>query len=105
MVDWDEYGMRERPSACKRTIPATRIRQIMPMVPGESDHKYAIQKAHQHSMFQMDNHSWVLQQDQRIAPASLTRRKPLAMEAPARLGGTSPRYDLKKRPDWGSRAS
>ncbi len=30
------------------TISATRTRQVMPMVPGESDHKYAVQEAHKH---------------------------------------------------------
>ena len=49
------------------------------MVPGESDHKYAIQEAHKHYMLRMDNHNWVLQQDQRIAPADITRCKPLAI--------------------------
>ena len=48
-------------------IPATRTRQVKPMVPGESDYKDAIQEAHKHYMLQMDNHKWVLQQDQRIA--------------------------------------
>ena len=40
--------MCELPFAGKRTIPAIRIRQITPMVPGELDHKHAIQEANKH---------------------------------------------------------
>ena len=86
MFNWGEYVMRELPlhangpppcmlAVCddSLTIPASRTRQIMPMAPGESDHKRAIHEAHKHYMLWMDNRKWVLQQDQRIAPASLTR--------------------------------
>ena len=61
MVDWDEYVMCELPFPANKpppfmlalcddseVIPAIRTRQIMPMVPRESDHKYAIQEAHKH---------------------------------------------------------
>ena len=92
VADWDEYVMRELPlpanelppfmlALCNESeaIPATRTRHIMHMVQGESDHKYAIQEAHKHYMLRMDSQTWVLQQDLRVAPANITRCKPLAM--------------------------
>jgi hypothetical protein len=60
MVDQGKYDICELPTPANepppfmlalcdgsKAIPATRTRQIMPMVPGESDHKNAIQEAHQ----------------------------------------------------------
>ena len=61
MVDWDDYVMRELPflaneppplmlALCddSEAVPATRACQITPMVPGEADHKHAIQEAQKH---------------------------------------------------------